>query len=88
MRALSRITFVPYVLAFKFPLKMVSSAGTNKISKYVIFPPPVVILTAPLQGINGRGVSLTSYHISISVRPASAAQDRSPRRTSCAKDGY
>lgn len=32
-------------------------------------------------------VSQTSPHISVRVRPASAAQDRSPRITSCVKDG-
>lgn len=87
MQALSRITFVPYALAFTFPLEMVLSAGTNKISKYVTFPPLVVTLNAPLQGVNGQGVSQTSYHISVSVRPASAAENRSPRRTSYVKDG-
>lgn len=63
MQAPSRITFVPYALAFTFPLEMVLSAGTNKISKYVIFPPPMVILNAPLQGVNGRSVSNLVSHL-------------------------
>lgn len=47
--------YIPFGNGFK--------CRNNKISIYVIFPPSVVILNAPLQGVNGKGVSNLISHL-------------------------
>lgn len=79
----SRTTFVPYALALTFPLEMVLWTRSQNIS--VLFP--LWLYKMHFCKVIMDKVSQTSPHISVRVRPASAAEDRSPRTTSCVKDG-